>query len=99
MIEAMACATPVLAFRGGSVPEVVDEGVTGHIVESVDEAICKIGRVLALDRGRIRRRFEERFTAERMAKDYAALYLRMLSKLIKPHMPEPPKNGLIEHVH
>ena len=57
MIEAMACGTPVLAFRNGSVPEVIDSGVTGEVVDSVDEAICKIGSVLALDRGRVRRRF------------------------------------------
>lgn len=79
MIEAMACGTPVLAFRRGSVPEVVDEGVTGHVVESVDEAICKIGSVLALDRGRVRRRFEKRFSAARMAREYVALYRKLLA--------------------
>ena len=63
MIEAMACGTPVLAFRHGSVPEIVDDGITGHIVDSVEEAVRKLGRVLALDRGRVRRRFEQRFTA------------------------------------
>src|SRR6185369_10378886 len=47
MIEAMACGTPVLAFRHGSVPEVIDEGITGHVVDGVDEAVRKIGRVLA----------------------------------------------------
>ena len=66
MIEAMACGTPVLAFRDGSVPEVVDSGVTGEVVDSVAEAICKIGSVMALDRGRVRRRFEARFSAARM---------------------------------
>ena len=70
MIEAIACGTPILAFRHGSVAEVVEDGITGHIVDSVDEAIRKIGRVLALDRARVRRRFEERFTAHRMAQDY-----------------------------
>jgi glycosyltransferase involved in cell wall biosynthesis len=58
MIEAMACGTPVLAFRQGSVPEIVEDGITGYTVISVEEAICSIGRVLALDRGRVRRRFE-----------------------------------------
>ena len=53
MIEAMACGTPVLAFRHGSVPEVIDEGVTGHVVDSIDEAIPKMGSLLALDRGRV----------------------------------------------
>ena len=62
MIEAMACGTPVLAFRNGAVPEVIDEGVTGHVVDSMDEADRMLGRVLALDRGSVRQRFEERFT-------------------------------------
>ena len=74
MIEAMACGTPVLAFRNGSVDEVIDEGVTGYIVESEEEAVCKIGALLALDRGRVRRRFDERFTAARMAADYVKIY-------------------------
>ena len=74
MIEAMACGTPVLAFRNGSVPEVIDEGVTGYIVDSEEEAVCKVGALLALDRGRVRRRFDERFTAARMAADYVKIY-------------------------
>jgi glycosyltransferase involved in cell wall biosynthesis len=74
MIEAMACGTPVLAFRQGSVPEVVNDGITGCIVDSVEEAICKIGRVVALDRAKVRRRFEQRFTAHRMAQDYVKIY-------------------------
>jgi glycosyltransferase involved in cell wall biosynthesis len=74
MIEAMACGTPVLAFRNGSVDEVIDEGVTGYIVESEQEAVRKVGALLALDRGRVRRRFEERFTAARMAADYVKIY-------------------------
>ncbi len=78
MIEAMACGTPVLAYRRGSVPEVIDEGVTGYVVDSVDEAICKIGSALALDRGRVRRRFEKRFSAARMAHEYVAIYRELL---------------------
>jgi glycosyltransferase involved in cell wall biosynthesis len=74
MIEAMACGTPVLAFRNGSVSEVIDEGVTGFVVDSEEEAVRKLGALLALDRGRVRRRFEERFTASRMAGDYLKLY-------------------------
>jgi glycosyltransferase involved in cell wall biosynthesis len=74
MIEAMACGTPVLAFRNGSVPEVVDDGVTGFIVDTEEEAVCRLGALLALNRGRVRRRFEERFTAARMAADYLKLY-------------------------
>jgi len=78
MIEAMACGTPVLAFRHGSVPEVIDEGVTGFVVDSEEEAVRKLGSLLALDRGRVRRRFEERFTASRMATDYVRLYKSLL---------------------
>jgi glycosyltransferase involved in cell wall biosynthesis len=78
MIEAMACGTPVLAFRCGSVPEVVDDGVTGAIVESVDEAIATLPRVMALDRGAVRSRFKQRFTAKRMAKDYVRAYHNLL---------------------
>jgi len=74
MIEAMACGTPVLAFDHGSVREVVDEGITGYVVNSVESAIATIPRLLALDRHRVRRQFDERFTATRMAKSYLALY-------------------------
>jgi glycosyltransferase involved in cell wall biosynthesis len=81
MIEAMACGTPVLAFRHGSVPEVIEDGVTGYVVESVEEAICRIGSLLALDRARVRRRFEQRFTSERMAGDYVQIYRELLAKL------------------
>lgn len=76
MIEAMACGTPVLAFGCGSVPEVIDDGITGIIVENEAEAIARAGALLALDRARVRRRFEERFTASRMAADYLRLYNR-----------------------
>jgi glycosyltransferase involved in cell wall biosynthesis len=76
MIEAMACGTPVLAFDHGSVREVVDEGITGFIVDSVESGIATIPRLLALDRSRVRRQFDERFTAASMAKSYVALYAR-----------------------
>ena len=78
MIEAMACGTPVLAFRQGSACEVVEESVTGHVVESVEEAVSRMGSLLALDRRRIRRRFEARFTADRMARDYVDIYHRLV---------------------
>ena len=80
MIEAMACGTPVLAFRSGSVPEVVEDGVTGRIVSSIDEAIFALPEVIALDRRTVRRRFEERFTATRMAKDYVNVYRKLLKR-------------------
>jgi glycosyltransferase involved in cell wall biosynthesis len=84
MIEAMACGTPVLAFRQGSVPEVVEDGVTGHIVDDVDEATRKIGSLLALDRGRVRRRFEQRFTARRMAQEYLRIYEELIGTAVRP---------------
>jgi glycosyltransferase involved in cell wall biosynthesis len=74
MIEAMACGTPVLGFRCGSVPEVIDDGVTGIAVDSVQQAVMAMGALLAMDRRCVRRRFEERFTAERMAREYLRLY-------------------------
>jgi glycosyltransferase involved in cell wall biosynthesis len=80
MIEAMACGTPILAFRCGSVPEVIDEGVTGLIVDSVDEAIAALPRVMALDRQGVRRQFERRFTVTRMANDYLDVYRSLLSR-------------------
>jgi glycosyltransferase involved in cell wall biosynthesis len=80
MIEAMACGTPVLAFRHGSVPEVVDQGVTGAIVDTVDQAVRMLPQVLALDRRAVRRRFEQRFSSARMATDYVALYRSLLKQ-------------------
>jgi glycosyltransferase involved in cell wall biosynthesis len=74
MIEAMACGTPVLAFRRGSVAEIIDEGITGRIVDTPEEAVGALPDVLALDRRAVRRRFEERFSATRMADDYVELY-------------------------
>jgi glycosyltransferase involved in cell wall biosynthesis len=74
MIEAMACGTPVIAFRGGSVVEIVDDGVTGFVVDSVEEAIEALKRVDSIDRQRCRAEFERRFSAERMAADHLQLY-------------------------
>jgi glycosyltransferase involved in cell wall biosynthesis len=79
MIEAMACGTPVLALRRGSVPEVLEDGSTGIIVDSVEQAIAALPKALALDRFAIRRRFEQRFSTRRMAQDYLALYARAAS--------------------
>jgi glycosyltransferase involved in cell wall biosynthesis len=77
MIEAMACGTPVIAFRAGSVPEVIEDGLTGFIVEGEDEAVQAVQRLQELDRRKVRARFEERFAATRMAQDYVALYQAM----------------------
>jgi glycosyltransferase involved in cell wall biosynthesis len=73
-IEAMACGTPVIAFRRGSVPEVIEEGVTGFIVDDADAAVQSVARIDALSRTEIRGCFERRFTAERMAGEYVAIY-------------------------
>ncbi len=78
MIEAMACGTPVIAFRRGSVPEIVDDGVTGFIVDDEDAAIEAVGRLPQLDRREVRRQFERRFTSARMARDYVRLYERLV---------------------
>jgi len=85
MIEAMACGTPVIAFNRGSVPEIVDDGVTGFVVEDINGAIGAVDRLGHLSRAKIRRRFEERFTARRMAQDYLAVY-RSLSAAAAPHL-------------
>jgi glycosyltransferase involved in cell wall biosynthesis len=78
MIEAMACGTPVIAWNRGSVPEVVDSGITGFAVDSIEEAVSAVGLARNLDRRRIRAVFDQRFTAQRMASDYVAIYNRLL---------------------
>jgi hypothetical protein len=74
MIEAMACGTPVIGWRCGAVPEVIDDGVTGFVVDSELEAARAASRIGELNRRLVRRRFEERFSAERMACDYLKIY-------------------------
>ncbi len=78
MIEAMACGTPVIALRNGSVPEVVDEGVTGFIVESEAQAVAAVGKLSTLDRDIVRQTFETRFSAGRMAEDYVDIYQELI---------------------
>jgi glycosyltransferase involved in cell wall biosynthesis len=79
MIEAMACGTPVLAFRAGSVEEVIDKGVTGFVVNDIDQAVAALPQTISLDRREVRRQFEERFPARRMAKDYVRVYRGLLN--------------------
>ena len=79
MIEAMACGTPTIAYRRGSVPEVIEDGETGFIVESMEEAIEATRRIPELSRERCREAFEDRFTARRMAADYVELYDRLVA--------------------
>ena len=76
MIEAMACGTPVIAFRGGSVAEIVDEGVTGFVVGSIEEAAEAVHRIPSIDRRECRAAFERRFSARRMCEDYLRAYAR-----------------------
>jgi len=80
MIEAMACGTPFIAFKSGSVPEVIDDGITGFVVPGEAEAIEAIGRLSELDRREVRRHFEKRFTTRRMAEEY----LRHYKALVHP---------------
>lgn len=85
-IEAMACGTPVVAFANGAVPEVIDDGLTGFVVETVDEAVEATRRAADLSRADVRAHFEQRFSAERMADDYLALYRYLIAE-------EPPETA------
>lgn len=80
MIEAMACGTPVIAYNRGSVPEVIDDGVTGFVVEDELSAVAAVDRLHDLSRARVREQFERRFTARRMALDYLAAYRRLIER-------------------
>jgi len=95
MIEAMACGTPVIAYRSGSVPEVITDGVNGFIVGNIDEMVAAVGRLDQVDRRGCRQAFEDRFAAPRMARDYVALYEKLVAAHTnipilgesKPHRP------------
>jgi glycosyltransferase involved in cell wall biosynthesis len=78
MIEAMACGTPVVAFRSGSVPEVLEDGLTGFVVDTIEEAVQAVARLDELFRPSIRSRFEERFSARAMAREYSKIYRRLI---------------------
>jgi glycosyltransferase involved in cell wall biosynthesis len=84
MIEAMACGTPILAFNCGSVPEVIDDGISGVVVSTMEEAMAALPRVLALDRSKVRQRFEQRFTVEVMAQAYLNIYDRLIAPSLQP---------------
>jgi glycosyltransferase involved in cell wall biosynthesis len=80
LLEAMACGTPVIAFRRGSVPEIIEDGVTGFVVDCVEEAVEAVGQLPRLCRDVIRQRFEDDYSVQRMAQEYLQLYEKMVSK-------------------
>jgi len=80
LLESMACGTPVIAYRSGSVPELVKEGVTGLIVDNMDEALRAVAKIEGIDRRRCREFFEAGFTVERMARDYLSVYQRLINR-------------------
>ena len=81
LIEALACGTPVLAYRRGSIPEIIEAGVTGFICENLDEMVAAIDRLPLIQRQKCRDAFEARFTVQRMVQDYLALYERMAASV------------------
>ena len=82
MIEAMACGTPVIAYRHGSVPEVIDDGVTGFVVDGEEQAVRAVRRLRESDRRQVRAVFERRFTAKRMAREYLGHYEALVRRRI-----------------
>jgi glycosyltransferase involved in cell wall biosynthesis len=84
MIEAMACGTPVISYRWGSVPEVIEDGVSGFIVEGIDEAVEAVHRIDEIDRAVVRRAFEQRFTAEHMTNGYLKIYRKLIDSYRPP---------------
>lgn len=87
LIEALACGTPVLAYRRGSIPEIIDNGITGFVCETLAEMADAVGRLPLIDRARCRASFDARFTADRMARDYVALYERIAEEGTAEHAP------------
>lgn len=85
MIEAMACGTPVITRPCGAAPEIVEDGVSGWLFDTTEDALEAIGRIDRLDRGEVRRAFERRFTAARMAADYVRLFERVSAEAAAPH--------------
>jgi glycosyltransferase involved in cell wall biosynthesis len=79
VVESMACGTPVIAYRKGSMPEVVDDGVTGFLVASADEAVSAVGRIGEIDRAGCSARARARFSADRMVEEYLAIYRKIIS--------------------
>ena len=86
MIESMACGTPVIAYRNGSVPEVMQDGVTGFIVNNQDEAVAAVNKLDQIDRAQCRRVFEQSFSSARMARDYTTVYKQLIYKYHRPRL-------------
>ena len=84
MIEAMACGTPVIAYRRGSVPEIIEDNVSGFVVDTIEDAVAAVRRIEELDRVKVRAEFERRFTAERMAHDYVSIYQQLAAAHSRP---------------
>jgi glycosyltransferase involved in cell wall biosynthesis len=80
MIEAMSCGTPCIGWRAGSVPEIISEGTNGFIVDSIDAAVAAVHRASELDRHVVRAEFQQHFSAERMTRDYLAIYRRVTER-------------------
>jgi glycosyltransferase involved in cell wall biosynthesis len=99
LIEAMACGTPVIAFRRGSVPEILDHGESGFIVEGVEAAVEAVRRLPEIPRRRCRQVFERRFTAARMARDYVDIYRRQLEGLIDGRRDHPDQRTVLHPRH
>ena len=79
LIESLACGTPVLAYRRGSIPELIDHGATGLISENLDEMVSQVAQLVTIDRRRCRQVFDERFTAQRMTSDYVKIYQQLIT--------------------
>jgi glycosyltransferase involved in cell wall biosynthesis len=92
-IEALACGTPILAYRRGSVPEIINNGHTGFICESVDEMVKSVPEISTLERCHCRQIFEQRFTVERMVQNYLSVYEHLVN-----HVDELPTSSLEEAV-
>jgi glycosyltransferase involved in cell wall biosynthesis len=78
-VETIACGTPVIAYHNGAVPELLEEGMTGFIVENIEQAVEAVRKIPNVNRRRCRAQFEERFSARRMARDYVAIYEQLLN--------------------
>ncbi len=86
LIEALACGTPVFAYRRGSIPEIIEDGITGFICDGLDEMVAKIDRLPLIQRQRCRASFEARFTVQRLVQDYLAIYERMAAVPMRSRM-------------